>query len=812
MSYILNFYPGDKFVLLAANVLLQVAVVVIAAWFLGRIVFPRNAAVRHNIWLSALILVLFSPLTALIADAAGLWLFTISAPRDSWPERSTASVESNSNAQNEIAELQPPYFQQQTSATIAENQPDAANAMSDKAPLFDPKSRPLTAVDRLRAIAVPVIAFWGLGMSYFLIRLCMRGRALRRLFETARPVDESGNLRPVFAEIRRLMGIENLPCIMLWRDEKISITPLSVGIFRPAIILSKNLLKNLDHEELCDVLVHECAHVLRRDPFIGLLQRIAQVMFWPYPLVWLMNRNLARAREEVCDNYVLLRTNGPRYAQMLFDLSRQIHSISPSLAQVGLFQCLWPLEQRVAGLLDTRRTVMTKIRPLTMSVLAVLFVSLAVLAAGTKAQSPASKDKSKDTTSSDSGSDVSQSSASTKDIVTGKTRPSKGEKISPENYEKAKAETPDAEKLLLMGLVENYFLHNARDVGARESLEWGDVEKNPDGTRSIRYKFKAKFGDRDTKFIALKFTFDKDNVMVSFEVLTPSHKKEPGNWTNWNNGQSLGSFFAVAGTAKETVAVGIDGLIATRDNTTGIWTIQTFTGDPDFRAIVYAHNQYVVVREAGFIMTSPDGLKWTSRTSPTKENLMGLFWDGHQYIAGGDKGTILSSPDGIKWTSRNSGSQIRDLSGLSYSGTRYVAVGNAGILISSDSITWTTPKTAPTSVWFTSCTWTGDEFLACGLGFDENPTIYTSPDGDVWTLRDTTIRASLRAATTINGTIYVAGDSLIAKSTDGGTTWTDTYNNSGMNKLFMGLAGNGEYLIAVGFNHNVWAMPVPAAP
>src|ERR1019366_2751898 len=82
-------------------------------------------------------------------------------------------------------------------------------------------------------------------------------------------------------------------------------------------------------------------------------------------------------------------------------------------------------------------------------------------------------------------------------------------------------------------------------------------------------------------------------------------------WTNWNNGQRIGSFYAVAGTTNETVAVGIDGLIATRNNQTGAWTTQTFTGDPDFRAIVYADHQYVVVREQGSIMSSPDGIIWT---------------------------------------------------------------------------------------------------------------------------------------------------------------------------------------------------------
>jgi hypothetical protein len=298
-----------------------------------------------------------------------------------------------------------------------------------------------------------------------------------------------------------------------------------------------------------------------------------------------------------------------------------------------------------------------------------------------------------------------------------------------------------------------------------------------------------------------------DNKVAS----TPRLGSGSANWTKWNNGQRIGSFYAVAGTAKETVAVGIDGLIATRNNATGVWTTQTFAGDPDFRAIVYAKNQYVIVREAGSIMTSPDGLTWASRTSPTSKNLMGLFWDEHQYLAGGDGGTILSSPDGIEWTSRESGTRISFYS-FSYSGTRYVAVGNDGIRISSDSVTWAAPATAPTSVPFTACTWTGTQFLACGLGLGRNPTIYSSPDGNVWTLRDTKVKASLRAATTIHGTVYIAGDSVIKKSTDGGATWTDSYTSSGGNALFMGLASNGECLIAAGFNHNVWAMPVSVAP
>ena len=200
----------------------------------------------------------------------------------------------------------------------------------------------------------------------------------------AQPGDKDERLRPILAQIERHLGLKKMPPVLLWRDAKLRITPLTVGIFRPVIVLSKNLLKSMTPEELRDVLVHECAHVLRRDSAVGLLQRIAIMLFWPYPLVALLNRQLTLAREEVCDNYVLLHATGPQYAQTLFDLSERIHPLSPNLVQVGLFQHYCPLERRVAGLLDMRRNIMTKINRWAALGLAIVFLSIALLAAGSR--------------------------------------------------------------------------------------------------------------------------------------------------------------------------------------------------------------------------------------------------------------------------------------------------------------------------------------------------------------------------------------------------------------------------------------------
>ncbi len=98
----------------------------------------------------------------------------------------------------------------------------------------------------------------------------------------------------------------------------------------------------------------------------------------------LLNRQLTLAREEVCDNYVLLHASGPQYAQTLFGLSERIHPLSPNLAPVGLFQHHCPLEKRVAGLLDLRRNVMTKINRWAALGMAMVFLTITLAAAGAR--------------------------------------------------------------------------------------------------------------------------------------------------------------------------------------------------------------------------------------------------------------------------------------------------------------------------------------------------------------------------------------------------------------------------------------------
>ena len=53
-------------------------------------------------------------------------------------------------------------------------------------------------------------------------------------------------------------------------------TPLAVGFSRPSVILPERLIGVASGDEMRDVLVHEVAHIVRRDHLVVLLQELAR--------------------------------------------------------------------------------------------------------------------------------------------------------------------------------------------------------------------------------------------------------------------------------------------------------------------------------------------------------------------------------------------------------------------------------------------------------------------------------------------------------------------------------------------------------
>jgi beta-lactamase regulating signal transducer with metallopeptidase domain len=80
--------------------------------------------------------------------------------------------------------------------------------------------------------------------------------------------------------------------------------PAVLRIVRPVIVLPAHGCDDLSDAELRSLVLHECAHVRRRDNLASLLQAVATSLLWFHPLVWMASRALTIAREEACDEAV----------------------------------------------------------------------------------------------------------------------------------------------------------------------------------------------------------------------------------------------------------------------------------------------------------------------------------------------------------------------------------------------------------------------------------------------------------------------------------------------------------------------------
>ena len=105
-------------------------------------------------------------------------------------------------------------------------------------------------------------------------------------------------------------------------ESTLFVIPGSVGCFRARIILPR-AWRDWDAVKLRAVLVHERAHIRRRDWLIRIASHVNVCIFWFHPLAWWMERELARLAEEACDDVAISEIeHREEYAAVLVDIAR----------------------------------------------------------------------------------------------------------------------------------------------------------------------------------------------------------------------------------------------------------------------------------------------------------------------------------------------------------------------------------------------------------------------------------------------------------------------------------------------------------
>ena len=146
--------------------------------------------------------------------------------------------------------------------------------------------------------------------------------------------------------------------------------PVATGLVRPRILLPSGA-ERWARDRRYAVLLHETAHLRRRDLWTALIGDLARVAFWFHPLVWLAIDRQHSAAERACDQAVLGAGVMPRhYAGDLLAIARQARL--PHFGAALAFGRRRRLRHRVESILSFDHAAVISTRPSWFAVLALL--------------------------------------------------------------------------------------------------------------------------------------------------------------------------------------------------------------------------------------------------------------------------------------------------------------------------------------------------------------------------------------------------------------------------------------------------------
>jgi beta-lactamase regulating signal transducer with metallopeptidase domain len=234
-------------------------------------------------------------------------------------------------------------------ASLSDEEADALSAVEGA--VAGEQTQSGSALLAQRRLAGWVLAGWLAGALATLAPLVAGLFAVGRLVRRARPFRRS-DWPAVTEALRGAFGLRREVRVLCAGPGAM---PMAVGLFRAAILLPAEA-ENWPGEKRRAVLLHELAHVRRRDCLTHALGHIALALHWCNPLAWLALRRLRIERERACDDLVLLAGERPSdYAENLLDVARTLRS--GALASVAAITMAQPgqLEGRLQAVLDPKR-------------------------------------------------------------------------------------------------------------------------------------------------------------------------------------------------------------------------------------------------------------------------------------------------------------------------------------------------------------------------------------------------------------------------------------------------------------------------
>jgi beta-lactamase regulating signal transducer with metallopeptidase domain/protocatechuate 3,4-dioxygenase beta subunit len=235
--------------------------------------------------------------------------------------------------------------------------PSAASRELNSPPSEVPALRESTARPATRAAHLTPASWmligWIAGVGACLVRFGRRWIRLHRLVARLQPVTDESLVEALVGHCRS-MGVRRLPGL---RRGEASTSPFLVGSIRPLIVLPGAVLHLSTASQRDAALLHELAHIKRRDLLWNWLPALAEMLFFFHPFVWLARREWRLAQEIAADELAVARsqTSIAEYARSLLELiARCPVAVASSHLAISMSPAFYQLERRMIAMQSFR--------------------------------------------------------------------------------------------------------------------------------------------------------------------------------------------------------------------------------------------------------------------------------------------------------------------------------------------------------------------------------------------------------------------------------------------------------------------------
>ena len=348
---------------------LAAVIVAALALFVGRFVRGRPAPLRYGLLLAALVVLGIVPAVAAASRLGGWGALRVSPSAVDRPLATRPLI-----ARPEMLRPSPSLSPAPTQAAAA----DDHFSQPEQTPHHEKTTAAPLRMPTLREAASGLLWAWLGGFLFFLGMVFRDLVRLKRLRQTLVPCSSPAAVA-LLGEAARSVGLTQPP--RLFESAAVPV-PVVIGPVNPVVVLPAGMANTLDHDKLIAILLHEAAHVVHGDLWVGLLQHAVAAIFWWCPPVHRLNRRLAEVREEICDDYVVLaQGDGFQLAEVLVEMAAGLQGRRQRLTigTLGAIDEKPALEGRVERLINLTR----KAAPMTrMNRLAVVAAGAVVVLVG----------------------------------------------------------------------------------------------------------------------------------------------------------------------------------------------------------------------------------------------------------------------------------------------------------------------------------------------------------------------------------------------------------------------------------------------